>query len=107
MGTRASNVIAYIDATTSFGVKFGKEKVGGNRIEVALRSPRNRSFSEEKKVRFQGGEVMIHRMDVRAKVAYVAEIDREKNLEELPQHLAGSSPGVVSGLGTFLVPSPD
>ncbi len=54
MGTKASNTIAYIDATTSFGVKFRIEKLGGNRIEVHVSSPRNLSFGEEKKVRFRG-----------------------------------------------------
>ncbi len=76
MGTRASNLIAYINATTSFGVKFRIKNVGGNRIDVAFSSPRNLSFSEEK-VRFRGGEVILHRMEVRAKAAYVAEMDRE------------------------------
>ena len=78
MGTRASDVITYIDATSSFGVKFRIEKVGGDRIEGAISSHRNLSFSEEKKVRFRGGEVMLHRMEVRSKSADVAEMDRER-----------------------------
>ncbi len=34
MGKRASDVVAYIDATSNFGLKFRIEIVGGNRIEV-------------------------------------------------------------------------
>ncbi len=78
VGTRASNVVAYIDTTSSFGVKFRMEKVGGNRIEVAVSSHRNLSFSEEKKVRFRGGEVMLHRVEIRAKAPNVAEMNRER-----------------------------
>ncbi len=53
MGTRASNVIAYIDATSSFGVKIRIEKIGLNIIEVAVSSPRNLSFSEENNILLQ------------------------------------------------------
>ncbi len=78
MEQRASNVIAYIYATACFGVKFRIEKVGGKRIEFAVSSPRNLSFSEENKVRFRGGEVMLQGMEVREKAAYVEEMDRER-----------------------------
>ncbi len=50
-------------------------KVGGNRIEIVVSSPRNLSFGVEEKVRFLEGEVMLHRMEVRAKAANVVEMD--------------------------------
>ncbi len=37
LGTRASAVITYVDTTSSFGLKFRIEIVGGNRVEIALR----------------------------------------------------------------------
>ena len=41
VGTRASNVIAYIvDATASFGLKLRIEKVRGNKIGTAISSLR-------------------------------------------------------------------
>ena len=52
VGTRASDVVAYIDATSSFGVKCRIDKVGWDRIEVAVSSHRNLSCSEKKKVKF-------------------------------------------------------
>ena len=46
VGTRASNVIAYVDATASFGLKLRIEKVRGNRIGTAISSLRHlRVFS--------------------------------------------------------------
>ena len=33
MGTRASDIIAYVDAASSFGMKIRIEKVRGNRVE--------------------------------------------------------------------------
>ncbi len=36
MSTRASDVVAYIDTTSSFELKFRIEIVGGNRIEIAV-----------------------------------------------------------------------
>ncbi len=55
MGTRASDVVAYIDAKSSFGLKFWIELVGGNRTEVAVSSPKNLCFGEDEKMRFSGG----------------------------------------------------
>ncbi len=52
MGTRAGDIVTYIDATSSFGLKFMIEIVVGNRIEVAVRSHRNLCFGEEEKMRF-------------------------------------------------------
>ncbi len=60
MGTRASDVVVYMDATSSFGLKFRIEIVGGNRIEVAVSSHRSLCFGEEEKMRFSGGELVFH-----------------------------------------------
>ncbi len=78
MGTRVSDVVAYIDATSSFGLKFRIEIVGGNRIEVAVSSHRNLYFGEEEKMRFSGGEMVFNRMKIRTEAANVAEINEEE-----------------------------
>ncbi len=74
MGTRASD----IDATSSFGLKFRIEIVGGNRIEVAVSSHRNLCFDEEEKMRLSGREMVFHRMKIRTEAANVAEIYEKK-----------------------------
>merc|ERR1712035_255610 len=53
--TRASDVVADIYATASFGLKMSIEKVRGNRKGSAISSHRHLSFGEEKKMRFSGG----------------------------------------------------
>ena len=78
MGTRASNIVAYIYTTSSFGLKLRIEKVGGDREGTAVSCLRHLSFGEEEKVRLRGGEVMIRRLEIRSKTSNVAEIDVEK-----------------------------
>ena len=78
VGTRASDVVAYINATSSFGVKSRIEIVGGNRIKIAVSIPRHLRFSEEEKMRFSGGEMVFHRIEIRTKTANVAEVNKEK-----------------------------
>ncbi len=78
MGTRASDVVAYIDETSSFGLKFRIETVGGNSIEVAVSSPRNLCFGMEEKMRFSGGEMVFHRIKIRTEAVNVAEINEEE-----------------------------
>ena len=58
-------------------MKMSIEKVGGNRKGAAVSSHRHLSFSEEKKMRFSGGEVVFYRLEIRTKTARVAEIDGE------------------------------
>ena len=69
MGTRASYVVTYIYATASFGLKLRIEKVGGNRKRTAVSCHRHLSFSKEKKMRLRGGEVMVHRLEIRSKIS--------------------------------------
>ena len=78
MGTRASYVVAHIYATSSFGLKLRIEKVRGNRKKIAVSCHRHLCFSKEEKMRFRGGEVMIHRLEIRSKAANVAEVNIEK-----------------------------
>ena len=78
VGTRASYVVADIDATSSFGTKMRIEKVGGNRKGVTVSCLRHLCFSEEKKMRFSGGEVVFYRLKIRSKTANVAKVDGEK-----------------------------
>ena len=47
VGTRASYVVADIDATSSFGTKMRIEIVGGNRKGVTVSCLRHLSFSEK------------------------------------------------------------
>ena len=78
VGTRTSNIIAYIYATASFGLKVSIEKVGGNRIGRAVSSCRHLGLSEEEKLRFRRGEVVFHRKEIRTKATNVTEINIEK-----------------------------
>ena len=78
LGTRASYVVADIDATSSFGTKMRIEKVGGNRKGVTVSCLRHLCFSEKQKMRFSGGEVVIYRLRIRSKTANVAEVNGEK-----------------------------
>ena len=75
MGTRARYVVTYVDETASFGSKMRIEKVGGSRVRAAVSSLKQLGFSEEKKMRFRGGEVIFHRLKIISKTANVAEID--------------------------------
>ena len=52
VGTRASYVIADIDATSSFGTKMRIERVRGKRKGATVSCLRHLCFSEEKKMRF-------------------------------------------------------
>ena len=90
VGTRTSDVVAHICATSSFGSKMRIEIVRGDRIETAVSCLRHLSFGEEEKMRFSGGEVVLHRLKIRTKATDVAEIYIEK--------IVGSVkiPGVVS-----------
>ena len=82
--TRASYVVVDIDATSSFGTKIRIEKVGGNRkLSVTVSFLRHLCFSEEKKMRFSGGEVVFCRLKIRSKTANVAEVDRNKCVKTL------------------------
>ena len=53
------------------------EIVGGNRIGAAVSSLRQLSFGEKKKMRFSRGEMVFHRLEIRVKTAYVAEVKTE------------------------------
>ena len=75
VSTRASYVVADIDATSSFGTKMRIEKVGGNRKEVTVSCLRYLCYSVKKKMRFSGGEVLFYRFKIRLKTAYVTEVD--------------------------------
>ncbi len=48
------------------------EKVGRKRKRTAVSSHRHLSFSEKEKMRFRGGEVMLHRWEIRSKALNVA-----------------------------------
>ena len=78
MGTRASYVVADIEGTSSFGTKMRIEKVGGNRKGTTVNCLRHLCFSQEKKMRFSGGEVVFYRLKIRSKTANVEELDGEK-----------------------------
>ena len=54
------------------------ENVGGNRKRTAVSCHRHLCFSEEKKMRLRGGEVVIHRLKIRSKAANVTEVNVEK-----------------------------
>ena len=54
------------------------EKVGGNRKEFTVSCLKHLCFSEEKKMRFSGGEVVFYRLKIRSKTVNVAEVNREK-----------------------------
>ena len=102
MGTRASDIIAYVDAASSFGMKIRIEKVRGNRVEITVSSFRNLCFGEEKKVRFRGGEMVFHRMKVGTKATNVAEVNVEKVGGRIKTPLwvvtcSGVRPGEISG----------
>lgn len=58
--TRASDIIAYIDARDSFDLELRIEK-GGNKIGIAFSSLRYLSLGKEKRVRLKGRNVMFHR----------------------------------------------
>ena len=73
MATRTSDIVAYIDATSSFSLKTRIEKVGGNSKRIVVSNPSNLCLSEEEKVRLRGGEVMFHRLEIRSETVY--EID--------------------------------
>ena len=68
-------VVSDIDATSSFGTKMRIEKVEVNRKGVTVSCLRHLCFSEEKKMRFSGGEVVFYRLKIRSKAANVAEVD--------------------------------
>ena len=87
-------------------MKFRTEKVLRDKIKVVVSSPRNLSYSKEKKLRYRRGEVMLHRVEIR-RVLRMLQKQIEKELEKLSGHPAGSSPGVGSGLWIFLVLFPD
>ena len=72
VGTRASDVVGYINANSSFGMKFRIEVVGGNRVKVAISIPRHLHFGEEEKMRISRGEMVFHRIEIRTEVANVA-----------------------------------
>ena len=74
MSTRTRDITAHIGTAASFGLKLRIENVRGHRIEVAVGSLRQLCFSEEKKMRFRGGEVVFHRWEIGPKAANVAEI---------------------------------
>ena len=54
------------------------EKVGRNRKGVTVSCLRHLCFSEEKKMRFSGGEVVFYRLKIRSKTANVADVNGEK-----------------------------
>ena len=52
---------------------------GGNREGVAVISHRQLCFNKEEKMRFSGGEMVFHRLDIKSKATNVAEIE-SKNI---------------------------
>ena len=54
------------------------EKVGGNRKGATVNCLRHLCFSEEKNMRFSGGEVVFYKLKIRSKTANVAKVDRGK-----------------------------
>lgn len=73
MGTKASNIFAYIHATSNFSLKM---KIGkSNRI--AGISYRLLGLSEED-MRLKVGKIIFHRLKIRSKSANVAESNVEK-----------------------------
>ncbi len=85
--TRTRNIVAPIYTTASFGLKLRIDKVGGNRERTAVSCHKHLSFNEEEKMRFRGGEVMIHRLEIRSKAANVAEVDIEKVRGSIKTHV--------------------
>ena len=63
-------------------MKFRTEKVLRDKIKVVVSSPRNLSFSTEKKLRYRRGEVMLHRVEIR-RVLRMLQKQIEKELEKL------------------------
>ena len=70
MGTRASDVIAHMYATTGFGLKVRIEKVGRNRNRTAVSCHRYFCLSKGEKMRPRG-EVMFHILEIKSKAVYV------------------------------------
>ncbi len=105
MGTRASDVVAYIDATSSFGLKFRIEIAEGNRIEVAVSSHRNLCLGEGEKMRFSKGEMVFHRMKNRTEATNVAKINEEEIRVVSTSLWSVAEKGVLSG-GIYGPPLP-
>ena len=70
---------------THFGLNMRIEKVGANGERAAVGSHIQLCFSLEKKMRFGGGEMAFHRLEIRSKARNVAEVER-KVLEKLSRH---------------------
>ncbi len=104
--SRTRDVAAYIDATSSFGLKLRIEIIGGNRIEVAVSSPRNLCFGDEEKMRFSGGEMVLHRMKIRTETANVAENYQKKVREFVRTPLRSAAKKEILPGGIFAPPPP-
>ncbi|MPC58321.1 hypothetical protein E2C01_052319 [Portunus trituberculatus] len=78
MGIRASQVVAHIDKTSSFGAKIRIKKAGGNGERATVSCLKQLCFSEEKKMRFSRGEVVFYSLKIRSKTANVAEVNEEE-----------------------------
>ena len=74
VGTRASYVFAYVNATTSFRSKMRIEKLEGNRVGGCCQYLRQLGLGDEQKMRFRGGEVVFYILKFRSKTANVVEI---------------------------------
>ena len=74
MVKRASQVIALIDATTSFGTQRRIEKVEQNRKEATVSCLRHLCFGEEKMMKFSKEEMVFYRLKIRSETMDVAEL---------------------------------
>ena len=81
------------------------EKVGRNRKGVTVSCLRHLCFSEEKKMRVSGGEVVFYRLKIRSKTANVPEVHREKSEGGVKTLRVDTRR--VADLETFMVPSPE
>ena len=73
------------------------EKVGGDRKGVTVICLRHLCFSEEKKLRFREGEVVLYRWKIRSKTANVAEVEREKYEGGVKTHRVDTRTAVRQG----------
>lgn len=77
VGKTASYLITDVVATSYSGLKFRIEEVEGSRTEIILSSYNNMHLRKAKDVRFRG-DMLLNRMQIREKVANVAEVNRKE-----------------------------
>ena len=81
------------------------KKVKGNGQRAAVSGHRQLYFIYQEKIRFSGGEMVFHRLEIIFKATNVAE-NKRKILDKVSRHPRSYTEG-QSDLGTFLVPSLD